>query len=57
MSETIDWVTALTALDRQSLDPDTVTMTLGVALKSKEDLEAIRGEKLTGLLDRAMAQA
>jgi MoxR-like ATPase len=57
VSETIDWVTALATLDRESLDPDTVTMTLGVALKAKEDLEAIRGEKLAGLLDRAMAQA
>ena len=57
VSETIDWVTALAALDRQSLDPETVNMTLGVALKAKEDLETIRGEKLAGLLDRAMAQA
>lgn len=57
VSETIDWVTALAALDRQSLDPETVSMTLGVALKAKEDIEAIRGEKLVGLLDRAMAQA
>ena len=57
VSETIDWVTALAALDRQSLDADIVSHTLGVALKAKEDLDVIRGEKLTSLLDRAMAQA
>ena len=55
VSETIDWVAALAALDRQSLDPETVTDTLGVVLKAKDDLEAVRGEKLSGLLDRAMA--
>jgi MoxR-like ATPase len=55
VSETIDWVAALAALDRQSLDPETVTDTLGVVLKAKDDLEAVRGEKLSGLLDRATA--
>ena len=40
MSETIDWVTALVALDRDTLDADAIEETLGVVLKSKEDLEA-----------------
>ena len=57
VSETIDWVAALAALDRQSLDPDVVSDTLGVVLKAKEDLETIRGEKLAALLDRSMARA
>jgi MoxR-like ATPase len=57
VSETIDWVTALVALDRQSLDPDVVSDTLGVVLKAREDLETIRGEKLAALLDRSMARA
>jgi len=55
VSETIDWVTALATLDLQSLDPDTVDLTLGVVLKAKEDIEAMQGEKLVGLLGRAMA--
>ena len=55
VSETIDWVTALAALDRQSLDPETVSDTLGVVLKAKDDLEMIRGEKLAELLGRAVA--
>ena len=57
VSETIDWVTALAALDQQTLDADVVSHTLGVALKAKEDLDVVRGDKLTSLLDRAMAQA
>jgi len=57
VSETIDWVTALVALDRQALDPDAVNETLGLVLKTKEDLESVRGETLTGLVSLAMAQA
>ena len=55
VSETIDWVSALAALDRQSLDADAVTDTLGVVLKAKEDLETVRGQKLTELLAGAIA--
>ena len=50
VSETIDWVTALVALDRQALDPDAVNQTLGIVLKTKEDLESVRGEKLASLV-------
>jgi MoxR-like ATPase len=57
VSETIDWVTALVALDRQALDPDAVNQTLGIALKTKDDLESVRGETLTNLVSLAMAQA
>jgi MoxR-like ATPase len=57
VSETIDWVTALATLNQQTLDPDTVSESLGVALKAKEDLDTVRGEKLASLLDRAMARA
>jgi MoxR-like ATPase len=57
VSETIDWVTALAVLDRESLDPDVVGDTLGVVLKSREDLEMIRGEKLAALLERSMVRA
>ena len=57
VSETIDWVTALVALDRQALDPNAVSQTLGIVLKTKEDLESVRGEKLAGLVSLALAQA
>jgi MoxR-like ATPase len=57
VSETIDWVTALVALDRQALDPDVVNETLGLVLKTKEDLESVRGETINNLVSLAMAQA
>jgi MoxR-like ATPase len=50
VSETIDWVTALVALDGQALDADAVNETLGLVLKTKEDLESVRGEKLASLV-------
>jgi MoxR-like ATPase len=56
VSETIDWVTALVALDRQAVDPDAINETLGIVLKTKEDLESVRGETLTNLVSLAMAQ-
>jgi MoxR-like ATPase len=52
VSETLDWVTALVALDRRSLDSDAVEETIGVVLKAKEDLEALRGPRLAALLAR-----
>ena len=56
VSETIDWVAALVALDRQTLDAEAVDETLGVVLKAKEDLEALRGRRASELLDRAVAR-
>ena len=53
VSETLDWVSALVALDRDTLDPEAVAETLGVVLKSKDDLDALRGERLAALLARA----
>jgi len=57
VSETIDWVTALVALDRQALDPDAVDETLGLVLKTKEDIESVRGQTLNNLVGLAVAQA
>ncbi len=53
VSETLDWVAALVALDRDTLDLQTVDDTLGVVLKAKEDIDALRGERLAELLQRA----
>ena len=54
VSETLDWVAALAALDRQVLDITAIEDTLGVVLKAKEDIETIRGDRLAGLLQRAL---
>jgi MoxR-like ATPase len=56
VSETLDWVAALAAMDRETLDSAMVEATLGVVLKSKDDIDAIRGERLTQLLQRALAR-
>ena len=53
ISETLDWVAALVALNRQELDRDTIEQTLGVILKNQEDLQATRGERVQELLNRA----
>jgi MoxR-like ATPase len=57
VSETIDWVTALVALDRETLDLSAIDDTLGVVLKAKEDLEALRGPKAASLVDRALERS
>jgi len=56
VSETLDWVAALAALDRRTIDAQVVEETIGVVLKTKEDIDALRGEKLTALLERALTR-
>lgn len=56
VSETIDWVTALAALNRDALDEESVDETLGVVLKAREDLVAVRGQGAADLLQRAISR-
>jgi MoxR-like ATPase len=56
VSETLDWAAALVALDREQIDAATIEETLGLLLKNQEDLQAVRGERLEGLLARALAR-
>ena len=53
VSETLDWVAALAALETEALDADTVDETLGVVLKTKEDLELLRARGIAGVVARA----
>jgi MoxR-like ATPase len=55
VSETLDWTAALVALDREEPDAAVLELTLGVVLKDKDDLDAVRGERLVSLLARANA--
>jgi len=57
VSETADWLAALVALDVRALDATVVDETLGVVLKAKEDLDALRERGAADVLDRAMARA
>ncbi|MGD9904217.1 MAG: AAA family ATPase [Vicinamibacterales bacterium] len=54
ISETLDWVAALVALDRDTVDAAAVEETIGVLLKAREDVEAMRGERLAAVISRAM---
>ena len=55
VSETLDWVAALVALDRQELDAATIDQTLGIVLKNREDIQCVRGERIQDMLNRANA--
>ncbi len=60
IAETIDWTTALTALNALALDPQTVNDTLGVLLKYQDDIARIRGSEAARLLatvERELAAA
>jgi MoxR-like ATPase len=50
IAETLDWVAALTALDRTTLDPDVVDDTLGAILKYQDDIAAVRKRGLRELV-------
>ena len=43
VSETLDWIAALIALNRQELDSAIIDQTLGIMLKNQEDIQAVRG--------------
>ena len=55
LSETIEWGRALLALDRLTLDPQTVDDTLGVLLKYQDDLARVRGSEAARLLESIAA--
>ncbi|MGH7119800.1 MAG: AAA family ATPase [Acetobacteraceae bacterium] len=57
VAETIDWAGALTALDQQELDPETVDETLGILLKYQDDIAKIRGAEAARLVAEARAAA
>ena len=53
VSETIDWATALMALNQTALEPQVIEDTLGIMLKYEEDIALIRGEPIRSLLERS----
>jgi len=52
ISETLDWISALVALDRTELDAATIEQTLGILLKNHEDIQAMRSGRIESLLGR-----
>ncbi len=57
VTETIDWLQALVALDRTVLDAATVDATLGALLKYQDDIGRIRGAEAAALVQAAAGQA
>ena len=57
IAETIDWVDALTQLDKIALDPETVDSTLGVLLKYQDDIAKARGSEAARILDEVKRAA
>src|SRR5438477_8399317 len=57
IAETLDWAEALVALDRVTLDPDTVADTLGALLKYQDDIGAITPELAAQLVTEAQSEA
>ena len=55
VAETLDWTTALVALDQKALDPVIVDETLGAVLKYQDDVEKVKGEQTRAILDRIKA--
>lgn len=53
VAETLDWLTALVALDQQQLDIEIVEDTLGVVLKYQDDVMKVSGETARKILERA----
>ena len=57
VSETLDWAAALVALNCERLDASVVDQTIGVLLKHREDIAAVKGERVQALVARAIASA
>ena len=55
VAETLDWTTALVALDQRILELSVVNETLGVILKYQDDVDKIRGDQARVILDRVQA--
>jgi MoxR-like ATPase len=53
VAETLDWATALIALQTRELDRDVLDGTLGVLLKYEEDLRQVRETSLPSLVEAA----
>jgi MoxR-like ATPase len=55
VAETLDWTTALVALDQRALDPLIVDETMGAVLKYQDDIEKVKGEQARLILERVKA--
>lgn len=52
VAETLDWARALIHLEREILTPEVVDETLGLVVKSREDIDRIGPQGVTNILER-----
>jgi MoxR-like ATPase len=57
VAETLDWMSALVALDSTALDQSVVEDTLGVILKYQDDVEKVKAQNVGGLLTKILIGA
>ncbi len=57
VAESIDWASALTALDKIALDPQVISDTLGVLLKYQDDIARIQGSEAEKILQQIRTQS
>ena len=57
VGETLDWAQSLHALGREGVDQETTERTLGALLKSREDIDRVRGEAVVTTLEKASQRA
>ena len=55
VAETLDWINALVALDKEALDESVVQDTLGALLKYRDDVDKVRGDQTQAILGRVQA--
>ena len=55
ISETLDWIAALVALDQEELDATIIERTLGIVLKNQEDIQSMSNNRIQEMLNRAKA--
>ncbi len=55
VAETLDWITALVALDQEALSEEMVNDTLGALLKYRDDIQHIQGAPTRSILQRLSA--
>jgi len=57
VAETLDWAASLLALNQHALSLDVIDSTLGVLLKYHEDIESLRGERVSQILTQMEGHA
>lgn len=55
VAETLDWITALVALDQESLTEEIVNDTLGTLLKYRDDIQQVQKQAVKPILQRLSA--